>query len=666
MPLSDPNLPADPGKRKALKQLAALGLLSLVDIGALSSCGRGRFPSPARERKLILLGIDGLDWGIASRLMAQGELPNFRRLQEMGGFRSLTSTIPPQSPVAWATVITGRDPGAHGIYDFIHRDPSSYSTTSSIARMAPPRFTLPAGQYRLPLSSSQVMLMRRGPAFWDLLTEAGVPCQVHRVPSNFPPQDTGASQLSGLGTPDIRGTLGTCTFFSDLPLPARGEVQPQQLRFLEGRARARLRGPRNSLREGIPDVMVEFDIWRDAPHQLAKIVIQSQQLMLRQGEWSDWVPVNFSMVPHVKTVTGICRFYLKQVAPHFQLYVTPINFDPMNPGLPIDAPSGFARQLAQRFGRFHTLGLPEDTDAFSAGFLDDGEYLHQAGLVFSEARRAWESLLDDFDRGLLFYYFGTTDRNQHMFWRTMDPHHPAYDPKLAAQYGSVVEDCYRTSDEIAGQALQACDRDTTLIVFSDHGFAPFYRRVNLNAWLAQQGYLAMRDTKEGANLCQTADWAHTHAYALGLNAVYLNVIGRERQGVLSPEQRLPLARRLAANLRNLRDPLTGARPIANVYVTDDIYSERQPDLTPDLIVGYAPGYRLSSAAAVGVVTSEPVGPNNGKWSGDHCTDAPAVPGLLLANRPLKAERPALQDMAAAALAEFGLQAPKEMAAKPIW
>ncbi len=666
MPPADPNLPADPGKRKALKQLAALGLLSLLDLGALSSCGRGRFPSSTRERKLILLGIDGLDFGIATRLLSRGELPNFRRLQEMGGFRPLTSTIPPQSPVAWATVITGRDPGSHGIYDFVHRDPQNYSITPTIARTAPPRFTLPAGQYHLPLSSSQVSPMRRGPAFWDLLAEAGVPCQIHRVPSNFPPQDTGANQLSGLGTPDLRGSLGTCAFFSDLSLPAKGEIKPQQIRFVDGKAQARLSGPRNSLREGIPDTVVDFDICLDAPHKLVKIVIQSQQFILRQGEWSEWIPVNFTMVPHIKTVAGICRFYLKQISPHFQLYVTPINFDPMNPSLPIDAPPGFARQLAQRFGRFHTLGLPEDTGALSNGFLEDDEYLHQADLVFSETRRAWESLLDDFHRGLLFYYFGTTDRNQHMFWRAMDPNHPSYEAKLADKYGSVVEDCYRASDEIAGQALQACDRDTTLIVFSDHGFAPFYRRVNLNTWLAQKGYLAMRDSADGANLCQAADWSRTYAYALGLNSIYLNVKGREKNGTLAPEQRLPVARRLAAELRELRDPLTGAHPLANVYMSDDIYSEKQPELTPDLVVGYAPGFRLSSSAAVGVVTSEPIGPNEDKWSGDHCIDAPAVPGLLLANRPLKAARPALQDMAAAAIAEFGLQAPKEIAGNPVW
>ena len=666
MPPTDPNLPADPEKRRSLKRLAALGLLSLVDLGALSSCGSRTIASSARERKLILLGIDGLDWGLASRLIAKGELPNLCRLREMGGFRPVTSTIPPQSPVAWATVISGRDPGAHGIYDFVHRDPKTYTTTPTIARTAPPRFTLPAGQYHLPLSSSQVTPMRRGPAFWDLLTQAGVPCQIHRVPSNFPPQDTGAQQLSGLGVPDLRGTLGACAFFSDLPMPAHGGVKPQQLRFVDGRARARLQGPRNSLREGMPDSTVDFDIWLDAPHELAKIAIQSQQLVLRRGEWSDWIPVNFVMVPHVKTITGICRFYLKQTAPHFQLYVTPINFDPMNPGLPIDAPRGFARQLAQRYGRFHTLGLPEDTQALSDGLLDDGEYLHQAGLVFSEARRAWESVLNDFDRGLLFYYFGTTDRNQHVFWRTMDRKHPCYEPKLAARYGSVVEDCYRVSDELAGQALAACNPNTTLIVLSDHGFAPFYRKVELNTWLMKKGYLAMRRSADGANLCQEADWRHTYAYAIGLNAVYLNVIGRERQGSVPPEHRLTIARRLASELRDLRDPLTGERPIANVYLTDDIYSEKQPELTPDLIVGYARGYRCSTASALGVVTSEPLADNDGKWSGDHCIDTAAVPGLMLSNKPLKAERPALQDVAGAVLSEFGLQAPKEMQGEPIW
>ena len=657
---------ADPSKRKTLRKLAALGALAMVDVGALASCGRRPTTGAHTRDRLILLGIDGLDAGITARMMAEGKLPNMVRLRAMGGFRTLASTIPPQSPVAWATFITGQDPGRHEIYDFVHRHPDTYEPASGMTRTAPPKYTVLCGRWRLPLSSSQVDLLRKGPAFWEILEDHGVPCEIYRAPSNFPPRDTGAKQLSGLGTPDMRGTLGEPSYFVESPPGDGGATEWERIRFVNGRARARLKGPRNSLHADMPDTTVDFDVWVDRQHLLGKLSIQGQEIVLRQGEWSGWVPVRFTMVPHVKSVGGICRFYMKEVAPSFKLHVTPVHFDPMDPPLPIDAPPGFARELAQQHGRFHTAGLPEDTKALTSGMLDEAEYLHQAGLVLDETRRVYQARLQEFQRGLLFSYFGTTDRNQHVFWRTQDPLHPAYDERLARLYGVVVEDCYRTADELVGEALAVCDSRTDLIVMSDHGFAPFYRKFNLNGWLAECGYLVMRNLQDEPNLTRGADWSRSAAYGIGLNSLYLNLKGRERDGVVAPEERGSVLRRLAADLKAIRDPDTGEPVIANVYLTEETYSTVNLDTTPDLIVGYARGYRCSATSAVGVVTYPPVEDNTGKWSGDHCIDRQAVPGILLATKPIGAESPALADVTASVLAAFGVEVPGEMQGKPIW
>jgi len=658
--------PADPSKRNTLRKLAALGALAAVDAGALASCGR-RLTSGARTPdRLILLGIDGLDPGITTRMMAEGKLPNMARLKAMGGFRTLASTIPPQSPVAWATFITGQDPGRHGICDFVTRRPDTYQLTSAATRTAPPKYSLPCGRWRLPLSSSQVSLLRQGRAFWDILEEHGIPCEVHRAPSNFPPRDTGAKQLSGLGTPDIRGTLGEPSYFAEALPQGRSAAHRERVRVVDGWVRAHLKGPSNSLQDGTPDTSVPFDVWLDRPHRLGKIAIQGREIVLRQGEWSDWTPVRFTMVPHVKTVGGICRFYLKEVAPSLKLYVTPIHFDPMDPALPIDAPPGFARELAEKHGRFHTAGLPEDTEALGSGLLDEAEYLHQAGDVLAEARGMFESRLQQFRRGLLFCYFGTTDRNQHMFWRTMDPLHPAYDAESARAYGGVVQECYLAADELVEKALAACDNRTDLLVLSDHGFAPFYRNFNLNGWLAHRGYLAMRRSEEGADIASQADWKRTAAYGIGLNGIYLNLVGRERDGAVTPEERRAVAHRLAADLKAVRDPDTGKPVIAAVHLTEDAYSAVNPDMTPDLIVGYARGYRCSAPSAVGVITYPPVEDNDSKWSGDHCIERSLVPGILLSNKPIRAASPALEDITASVLASYGVTIPEEMQGKPIW
>ena len=666
----DPNAPRDPAKRETLKKLAALGALALLDSSLLVSCARKSLTSSRRDRKVVVVGIDGLDAGYVQRLMEQGNLPNMRRLREQGGFRPLTSTVPPQSPVAWATFITGQDPGGHGIYDFVQRDPATYLPYLGIARTEEPPRKLSLGKWRLPVSHGKVELLRKGAAFWDLLEQAGVPCAVYRAPSNFPPRDTGAKQLAGLGAPDLRGTYGEYSYFSESASQAQGEIAggatyPVQVR--NGRVDARLIGPRNTLAEGQPESYVDFTVWLDRQNRMAKIVVQDQEVLLRQGEWSDWVPLLFTLIPHVKSVSGICRFYLKEVSPEFKLYATPVNVDPMDPALPIAAPAGFARELAERYGRFYTQGFPEDVKALRQGVLDEGEYLQQSGQAFAEAKRMYEDALNEFKQGLLFCYFSDSDRTQHLFWRTMDPRHPAYDPKVARGYSRVIADCYGAADALVGQALEACDRDTTLIVLSDHGFAPFYREFNVNSWLADNGYLVgLQDWSEGGNIFENADWSRTAAYGIGFNAVYLNMQGREGAGWVSPAERLSIAHKIAEELRQVRDPDRGARVVDQVYLSDEAYRRQIPDRAPDLVIGYARGYRCSDASVLGEISGSMVSSNTDKWSGDHCIDREAVPGVLLATKAIGAQRPAIQDVTASVLAEFGVKPDEEMTGNSVW
>jgi predicted AlkP superfamily phosphohydrolase/phosphomutase len=660
---------ADSAKRATLKQLTALGVLACLNGSLLSSCARRPRPLGSRERKVIVLGIDGLGAWYVQRLMEEGKLSNMRRLAAMGGFRPLASSIPPQSPVAWATFITGRDPGGHGLYDFVQRDPKTYLPYLCIARTEEPRRNLSLGRWRLPVSRGKVELLREGRAFWDLLAEEGVPCAVYRAPSNFPPRDTGAKQLAGLGAPDLRGTYGEYSYFTDTVTEqsetSGGTTYPVQVR--NGRVEATIIGPRNSLEQGEPEAAAQITVWVDQGNRTAKLVVQDQEAVLKQGEWSDWLPIRFTLLPHLKGVTGICRFYLKEVAPHFRLYVTPVNVDPIDPALPVAAPEGFAAELARRYGRFYTQGFPEDVKALRRGVLDESEYLHQSALAMREARRMYEYDLHEFRRGMLFHYFSASDRTQHMFWRTMDARHPMYDPRLARDFGSAIEDCYREADVLVGQAMETMDGDTCLIVVSDHGFAPFYRNFQVNAWLAANGYLVGLDPwEQKPSLFENADWAQTSAYGVGFNGIYVNVAGREGQGSVPPEQRLAVARKLAAELQQARDQETAQAVVDRVYLSDEAYHLRVADRAPDLIVGFARGYRCGDDSVLGDAAGPVVSDNLDKWSGDHCIDRDAVPGILLTNREIRAKHPGLTDATASVLAEFGLRKPGDVSGDPAW
>jgi predicted AlkP superfamily phosphohydrolase/phosphomutase len=371
--------------------------------------------------------------------------------------------------------------------------------------------------------------------------------------------------------------------------------------------------------------------------------------------------VDFTAKFHLASVSGIARFYLKQVAPDFKLYVSPIQINPEDPALPITDPPGWSHELWEHLGYFHTRELPEDTKAFSAGVLTGHEFLAQAQVVYDERRRALEHFLERFDRGLLFVYFSSVDQQSHMLWRYMDPAHPGHVDDAALARG--IQALYRELDEAVGRALAAVDERTTLIVMSDHGFAPFYREVSLNSWLVERGYMVLKDgRKEGRDFADV-DWTRTRAYAVGLNGLYINLAGREGRGIVAPADYDALADRLERELLALVDPANGAGAVSLVVrPRRDFHGERADD-GPDLLVGYGWGYRSSWDSPLGAAPSGVFADNREPWSGDHAMDARLVPGTLITNRRITLERPALYDLTVAILDEFGIAPPAQMIGK---
>ena len=131
--------------------------------------------------------------------------------------------------------------------------------------------------------------------------------------------------------------------------------------------------PNTIFRKGSPPATELFSVAVDPLESVAKFAVQGQELLLREGEWSDWVRVEFQLIPVFGNVKGMCRFYLKQAHPRFQLYVSPMNIDPSDPALPISTPAKYSRMLSEEAGEFHTQGIAEDTKARSDGMLDDQE-----------------------------------------------------------------------------------------------------------------------------------------------------------------------------------------------------------------------------------------------------------------------------------------------------
>jgi predicted AlkP superfamily phosphohydrolase/phosphomutase len=610
-------------------------------------------------RRVIVLGVDGLDYQLVRRLITEGRMPNFARLSASGAFQPLASSIPPQSPVAWSSFITGLDPGRTRIFDFIHRDPKTMDPFLSTSQVEGGQFTIKLGRWQFPLVAGRVELLRRGVPFWAALERRGVKTTIIRMPANFPPSEAATRELSGMGTPDMLGTYGTFSLYTSRANAFEGNALSGgtliSVRVVERTVRAAIEGPDNPYLVERQRTHAEFAMYLDRGDQFAKLVVGSEERLIRVGEWSDWVPVRFKLHPF-KTVSGQCRFFLKRIAPYFELYVSPVNIDPFDPALPISHPGHYASELARATGRFYTQGMPEETKALKAGVLTADQFLTQARLAGDEMTRQLWYTLDRFDGGLLFYYFGNVDQISHVMWRAMDPDHPAFTAS-DRPYDSVVEDLYAEVDDIVGATASRLASNDLLVVMSDHGFTSWRRSFSVNSWLRERGYLAVRDQQREADpgLFSNVDWTRTRAYGLGLNGVYVNVRGREVHGIVEPRARESLAAEIATKLVETVDPATGLRPIRRVFRREAAYSSAgAEDLAPDLIIGYEKGSRGSDESALGAVPREVLVDNLSAWSGDHCVDPDVVPGILLTSRALKKPVASLQALAGALVAEFGI------------
>jgi predicted AlkP superfamily phosphohydrolase/phosphomutase len=644
------------------------GLVAFAALAAFAAtqlaCGGNDAPA-AGSKNVIVLGFDGLDYDLTQKLMDEGRMPNFARLTKEGTWQPLGTSVPPQSPVAWSDFITGMDSGGHGIFDFVHRDPETmlpYLSTSKAADAKPP---MELGECSIATGGGEMQLLRYGTPFWEVLEERGIETSILRMPANFPPSEKATRELSGMGTPDMLGTYGTFSFYtSELFFDRKvngGEIYEAWPE--DGVVHGQLFGPDNPFVREKKKATADFQVHVDPESPVAKLVVGSEERILQVGEWTDWVPVELdlgkcALVTGSTKLPAMARFYLQSLTPEFELYVSPLQIDPVSPAMPISYPADYAAHLAEATGRFYTQGMPEDTKALNGKIFDREEFLAQAKLSRDEMVAQYRDVLADFTGGLLFYYMGTADQVSHTMWDTLDPGHPAYDPAEDAKYADVIPAIYAELDAMVGYTLENMPENTTVVVMSDHGFASWRRAFHLNSWLRDNGYLTPKDPdlEEDPGFFANVDWSRTRAYGAGINGLYVNVAGREKEGIVPAAEREAVMRELREKLLAIIDPATGLPAITRVYIREQDFHDRgHLEVGPDLVIGYAEGVRCSGESAMGELTKEVIEDNLEDWPGDHLMDHTTVPGILLTNRPLGKPVTTLRDLAGVILAELGVE-----------
>jgi predicted AlkP superfamily phosphohydrolase/phosphomutase len=693
---------SSPNARRAVGAFAALTVLAAF----AAACTGAPAGKPARraQRKVFVIGFDGMDPTLSKKYMDEGKLPNLKQLADAGTFRKLETTQPSESPVAWSSFATGVNPGKHNIYDFLVRDFETYMPDlAGVKRPQPPKFLFGM----IPTQRPVLQSTRGGTSFWKHAGADGIKSVVLTVPMTFPPEEVHHGQLlAGLPLPDMRNTIGFFSYWAtDLSSFEEGNTEfggiLKRLLFENGVAKTLLKGPdspilrreeadlREKQKKGPlseterarleqlgagKEVNLPLTVrWTEGSGQ-AELEIQGQKLTLKAGQWSEWVPVSFAFNFLIK-VHGIVQFHVIKADKELQLYASPINLDPRNPPIPISKPDSFSAELVKKIGLYRTLGWAEANWPLNDGRIDEADFLYDCEKAFQDRERIiLKSLEGDWD--LFVAAIETTDRVSHMMWRLIDPKHPMYDKALAEKYGDAIEKIYRRADDFVGRLRQKAGSDTAFIVMSDHGFHSFRRGVNLNTWLVQNGYMAFEgesadkslvDLFGRGKLMEGVDWRRTKAYAIGLGQIYFNLRGRESQGIVSAgAEYKALQDEIAKKLVGLLDPDDNARVFADVYKRDDIYKGDYIQNAPDLQVGFNDGYRVGWQDSLGGVKRTIVDNNNRKWSGDHCATATEISGgVLFTNLKLAKEQPHIMDLGPTILKLLGAPLPAGLDGQPL-
>jgi predicted AlkP superfamily phosphohydrolase/phosphomutase len=550
--------------------------------------------------RTLILGLDAFDPLFFEQLHSKGKTPNLSKLVQAGNYSRFRVSDPPQSEVSWTSIATGMNPGDHGMFDFVHRNPANYSLSVSLL---PTQNNLLGLQFVPPHNSRTI---------FDEAVDDGYPATSMWWPATFPARYASPVRtIPGLGTPDILGRLGVGTYFSmELPVADASRKTPTRLLTRKNATRYSgvLQGP--AKKNGTVNINFELEV---EEKQSATLWIGKQGINIKPGEWSEIMelpfPVGFGM-----TVKAISRAILTNLNP-VSLYFLPLQLHPLSSPWPYGTPKNFIQDQWKSNGPFLTLGWPQDTTALNEGFINDDQFLKLCGMIETGRERALTHTLNSFDEGLLACVFDSLDRVQHMFWKGRD---------------DVIEAWYIRLDQMIGRILEKAGIAKIFIV-SDHGFGRFDYKVHLNRWLIDHGYMST-GTASSSDL-KGVDWFQTRAYALGLNSLYLNLAGREGKGQVSESDAENLLNKIKEELLQWKGP-DGGQVIQNVLIRTEAFQGQLAEYGPDLFIGYRPPYRGSAETGLGQWRSEEIEVNHEHWGADHCFDSNSVPGIIFSTNDL--------------------------------
>jgi predicted AlkP superfamily phosphohydrolase/phosphomutase len=526
-------------------------------------------------RKAMVIGLDAPIPARVLKYVAEGKLPNLERLIAHGVWAdNCMVPFPTITPPNWTAIATGAWTGTHGITGF-----SSYLPGDPL-NVAHPAFTSEECQAE---------------HVWTAAERAGKQSIVINYPTSWPPKLERGYQIGGAGIgvnewrqrgegPPTKFALcaeqAFCT--QDYPLARQIELvpavdwhhQPEGVNTLEAELPLQYRNAermalrtwylllQNSRGQGYDRIYLSLS--KDVAEAFA---------VLELGQWSPVVVQAFET--EAGSRQGAFRCKLVELSPdagEFRLYVTQI--------CPLDGwsyPAALAGEISSGNGLPGSMG---ESIAYKLGWIDLGTYVELLEIGDTWLSDAAAYLVSNKDWSLFFMHLHTMDRFHHDLATQMDPL-TAEDAGSVSRYQEAELHCYQVQDRVIGRLVELAGEDTLVVVTSDHGAKASGYAVDVGGILADAGLTVYQEPQAGR---RTVDWSKTRALAQRACYIYVNLKGRDPDGIVEPGQEYEAVRdQVIAALYDYTDPVTGKKPFSLVLRREDarvlgLHGERIGDI----------------------------------------------------------------------------------------
>lgn len=637
-------------------------------------------PGPGEELpgpKVLALMIPGLEPARVERGMLEGWLPNLKRLRTRGTLTRMNAPRPPSPTASATTLLTGVGWEQHAVVGDVRRvirdgRPVAVSSAYHVEMASRERLFPRGAPEGYPGNMPLVESVLGRSTLANHLDQAGKKALIVRAPIGFPGLAGPNIRVLGAGAfPDLSFGSGPYTFgVEDPSVPERRvterggiimRLEPSTLGGTGDTFRVPVRGPPapGYLDSVWITAQITLRVSKDRSRGTADSADHSVQL--RAGQWSEPLVIRFEWSPGID-LFGRTRLYIRPTGTsRMELYIEPPDFVPGRtpPWLPLSYPASLAGELARSHGPLPRFATSFPGTALVDGVLDGRDAASAAESAFETEAKLFEALLVKGDFDLLLQSFSVVEdtarigpgaNEQVQFFGQRVERLRLLDAAVAAV------------DRLLGKAMAVVDSghlgpEVTVMLVSPYGAQPATRFFDLNRFLVDRGDLYLRGPPD-APLGERIDWSRTKAYSLGYGGIYLNLEGREPNGVLPSNEASTYLSRLSIELEALTDPVGGKQVVKATWAYPEPLTHGESG-SPDLLVGLAKGYSVDEGAAWFRRIGSLLGSTGNAVGGGFAANIPsAVPGMMGMTRvSIERINPSLQDLSATILALLDVPLP---------